>query len=110
MESNFNFTNMNQSYIYSVTSNIILHIHRISYSVAMLYFTDEINNPINIPTGITIYTCDFQNMDSRIILPPTPSQKYALCWTDSYEIEFNGEIVLNITNKRTWSITNNSSL
>lgn len=48
----FDFTKTDDEYLY----NIILHITQMNHSVVMLYFTDEMNNNINIPDGIVVYT------------------------------------------------------
>ena len=105
METNFDFTKTNNEYIYNINSNIILHINRMNHSVAILYFTDEMGNKINIPNGIVVYTYDYQNKNKKISLKSSIKKEYLLCWTDDYTIELNKNIVLNIKNQRNWNIT-----
>jgi hypothetical protein len=103
METTFEFENSNSEYTYNVNSNINLHIKRINNGVAILYFTDEMNNKVNVPNDILVYTYDNTN-NERVILNPM-RQYYALCWTDNYEIELNKNILINIKNQRKWKIT-----
>lgn len=69
----------------------------------MLYFTDEMNNKVNVPNDILVYTYDYTN-NKRVLLNPI-KQDYALCCTDNYEIELNKNILINIKNQRKWNIT-----
>jgi hypothetical protein len=103
METTFDFENYNSEYTYNVNYNVILHIKRINHAVAILYFTDEMNNKMNIPDDILVYTYDYSD-NKRVLLKPI-KQEYALCWTDNYEIELNKNILINIKNQRKWNIT-----
>ena len=99
----FDFTNTDNEYIYNMGSNIILHIKRNCHSVAVLYFTDEMCNKINIPDGIVVYTYDFQDTNKKIILKAI-KQDYPLCWTDNYKIEYNKIQFLSLNCQRKWDI------
>ena len=57
METTFNFSNPNMEYIYSLhpKSEIILHITRIDTVSAYLYFTNNVNTKINIPSDFIVY-------------------------------------------------------
>lgn len=103
METTFEFENYNSEYTYNVNYNVNLHIKRINHSIAILYFTDEMNNKMNVPNDILVYTYDYSN-NERVLLNPI-KQEYALCWTDNYEIELNKNILINIKNQRKWNIT-----
>ena len=59
METTFDFTTAECEYFHNVTSKTKLCIKRINNSVAMLYFTDDMINKINIPDCILIYTTDY---------------------------------------------------
>jgi len=61
------------------------------------------NNKINVPSGLVIYTKDFQTNKQTVQTPH--GNIYALCWTDDYVVEFNNVLVLDIKNTRTWDIT-----
>jgi len=47
-------------YFYDHDMNVHLYIKRINHSVDVLYFINEINNKINIPNCVVIYTNDYQ--------------------------------------------------
>jgi hypothetical protein len=72
-----------------------------------MYFTDENNNTIDIPNGFVVYRYDFQNPNKRVIQSSIQNKIYALCWSENYDIEYNGKNIVNINNKRSWIITNN---
>lgn len=102
MKTIFKFEIPNCEYAYNVNSNIILHIKRINHSVAMLYFTDEMHEKINIPDDILVYTYDYQNY--KKVLLESIKHEYALCWTDDYVVELNKTTLINIKNQRKWNI------
>ena len=105
METIFDFMQTDCEYIGNITSKIKLYIKRINHSVALLYFMDELNNKINIPDSIVVYTMDYsQNtiMQKKVINPI--DNNYILCWTDDYIVELNKKIKLNIKNQRKWVI------
>jgi hypothetical protein len=99
----FNFITTGNEYVYNITSNVVLHLYRCTHTVAILEFTDEENNKIVIPTGIKVYSKDYQT-NEHILLDPV-GNIYALCWTDDYVIEYNNNLLLNIKNNKTWEIT-----
>ena len=101
METTFNFTNNNTEYIYSLhpKSKIILHIKRKNNSSASLYFTDQLNIKINIPS-------DFMVLTNNKIQEPNETDDYTLYWCKNYDIIYNGETLYNIRNERTWTIYN----
>lgn len=103
METILEFENSNSEFTYNVNSNVNLHIKRINHGVSILYFTDEMNNKMNIPHDILVYTYDYG--DNKSVLLNPIKQDYALCWTDDYEIELNKNILINIKNQRKWNIT-----
>lgn len=110
METTFDFTTaeceyVHKCYFHNITSNTKLCIKRINNSVAMLYFTDDMSNKINIPDGIVIYTTDYsQNIQRKVILNHIDNS-YPLCWTDDYIVELNKNVLINIKNQRKWVIS-----
>jgi hypothetical protein len=52
METTFDFNITDNEYTYNVDSTINLQIRKTNNSVAILYFTDELGNKINIPDGL----------------------------------------------------------
>ena len=103
MKTSFNFISNDSEYIYNINSHTILHIKQINNGVAVLYFTDEDSNKINIPNNIMVYTYDFEDNNKRLLLNPI-RQDYALCWTDNYTVELNKNVLINIKNQRKWNI------
>ena len=101
----FDFTNTDNEYTYTyhMGSNMILHIKRNNHSVAVLYFTDEMNNKISIPDEIVVYTYDYQDKNKKIIQKHL-KQDYPLCWTDNYTIEYKKIEILNLICQRKWNI------
>jgi hypothetical protein len=110
MNSNFHFSDPNNLYIHSIHPKWKVCIKRISHSVALLYFRDNCNDKVPIPPEIQVYTFDYNKKQPKVILQPSIINDYTLCWTDNYTVEWNGEIVLNIKNKRSWKITSNELL
>jgi hypothetical protein len=101
METIFNFSNSKTEYIYSLhpKSEIILHIKRKNNSIASLYFTNQLNETIDIPSEFFVY----QNKNA---IDPTERYEYTLYWKKNYDIVYNGETLYNIRNERTWTIYN----
>jgi hypothetical protein len=100
METIFNFSNEDTEFIYALhpKSQIILHINRKSKSVACLYFTNQLNKKIDIPSDFIIY----QNDD---VLEPD-NNKYTLHWSKNYDIVYCGDTLYNIRPEKTWRIYN----
>jgi hypothetical protein len=102
----FDFTKIDNEYIYNIDSNMILHIKRTNYSVAVLYFTDKMSNKINIPNEIIVYTYDYQDTNKKMI-QKVITQDYALCWTDNYTIEYKKIEILSLNSQRKWNMIKN---
>ena len=103
METIFNFSNKDTSFIYALhlKSEIILHIKRKSKSVATLYFTNQLNEKIDIPSDFIIY----KNND--ILEPDNETHNdYTLYWSKNYDIIYRGDTLYNIRPARTWTIYN----
>jgi hypothetical protein len=108
MSHAFNFTIRDSVFTHVIAPNIILRICRNNHAVAILEFTDETGNKINIPLGLVVYTNDYTT-NKRTVLKPV-GNTYALCLTDDYLIELNDKLLVSIKNTRTWDIitTNNN--
>jgi hypothetical protein len=103
METLFDFTQLNNEYIYKFNSNI-LHIVRLDHSVAVLYFTDIMNIKKNIPEGIIVYSYDHENNKKKVAVNPE-NEEYTLDWTYDYIIQYNDKVLLHIKKQRKWMIT-----
>ena len=102
METTFNFNKHNIEFIYSLhpKSEIILHIKRKNNSVATLYFTNQLNEKIDIPSEFIVL------QDKEILHPNEETDDYTLYWKKNYDIVYDGETLYNIRNERTWTIYN----
>jgi hypothetical protein len=103
METIFNFSNEDTEFIYALhpKSEIILHIKRKSKSVACLYFTNQLNNRIGIPSEFIVY------QNNNIIKPDNEnSEGYTLYWSKNYDIVYRGDTLYNIRPERSWTIYN----
>jgi hypothetical protein len=105
METFFNFSNKNTEFIYALhpKSEIILHIKRKNNSKATLYFTNQLNEEIDIPSEFIIYK-NINKINS--LLYPNKTNYYTLYLYDDYDIVYKGETLYNIRNNRSWIIYN----
>jgi hypothetical protein len=99
----FDFIKTDDEYTYTMELNVILHIKRLNHSVAILYFTDEKSNKINIPDDIVVYTYNYEDINKKI-RQNAVKQEYPLCWTDNYTIEYKKKELFTITSQRKWCI------
>ena len=102
METIFNFSNKNAKFLYSLhpKSHIILHIKRKNKNSARLYFTNQLNEKINIPSEFIVYE------NENILEPNDETDDYILYWHNNYDIVYDGETLYNIRNEKTWTIYN----
>ena len=103
METIYDFSNPNTEYIYSLhpKSKIILHIKRESSSTAALYFTNQLNTKIDIPSEfILLYNKRKQRKR------PNEKNEFPLKWEKDYDVVYNGETLFNIRNVKTPSVYN----
>jgi len=108
METIFNFSNKDTEFIYSLhpKSEIILHIKRKKNLSATLYFTNQLNEQIDIPSEFFVYKHNNNNNNMKTLLHPNETNNYTLYWSKNYDIVYNGETLYNIRNDRTWTIYN----
>ena len=90
-------------YSHFITPDILLHIECANRGTSSLYFTNKENQKIDIPTTIQVYTYDYQDTKKRILLQPCSSM-FFMGHTDHYDIEYQGQIVFQLKNKRCWDI------
>lgn len=99
-KKSFSFNNDNITQI-TIDNGVYMCIERNGFAIARVYFTSNGYVEINIPKGLTI----IDNTNKCSVEPIVcDSQNFALCWTDSYTIFYNGKVVVDIVNKRQWSI------
>ena len=105
METTFQFSNPTTEYIYSLhpKSQIILRIKRRNKYSAILYFTNQLNEKIGIPSEFLVYKI---NNNTHKLMEPRESNDFILYWAKNYDIGYNGETLYNIRNERTWTIYN----
>jgi hypothetical protein len=105
METIFNFSNNDTEFIYALhpKSKIILHMKQKNNSCASLYFTNQLNEEIDIPSEFIVYK-NYINITT--LLHPNETNNYTLYCRKNYDIVYNGETLFNIRNNRTWIIYN----
>ena len=96
----FDFKKSDATYKMSVNESLILYIERMTNSWASLYFTDEMNNRLQIPYEITVYDSVFDTNNSILQLKQSNGGFYCLSWTENYVIKYKGDTILTITNPR----------
>ena len=71
MNTIFKFNTLKpQHYYKEMNTNTILHIERISSSIATLKFTDELHNDIDIPPGIVVFEFENNDMSKKMAAKP----------------------------------------
>ena len=82
-----------------ITAQIKLHIKGVNSHYAVLYFTDNLSNKIDIPPEIIVCT-DYEHFG----VTRSTNQEYKLPFTDGYIIKWNEHIIIRIQNHRHWNI------
>ena len=100
MKGSFSFRNDNIRET-TLDDGIILRIERIGFAIARVYFVDDSFSEIPIPNGLVIR--DITN--NVAVAPYAPNvQSFALAWSDTYSIIFNGELITELATQRQWSL------
>ncbi|CAG8546176.1 uncharacterized protein OCT59_024346 [Rhizophagus irregularis] len=101
----FSYLPSNQSiYCFDLGGNVVLRIETIYSPNARIYFTDT-NNPSNniaIPPGIVV-----RDTTRNLILPQAcfqPLGYYLILWYYSYEITYNNQVVIVLSNQEQQSV------
>jgi hypothetical protein len=90
---------------YIVTPEIILHICQIDHNLAKIYCTNKMNHEIELPENMYIYKYNFQDNKKVYRLHGIQNNKqYIVCGEESYTIEFNDKVILNIESQKQWNI------
>lgn len=101
----FDFNEEKQLFLEYIDDDILLNIGRLNIYSAILYFTDEMHNFINIPSNIVIYEYENEKKHHKKILPKMANtQTFLLHCSKNYLIEYN-ETIFNIKSNSTWDIT-----
>lgn len=86
-------------YMKKIDENVILTLTKMNDEVMVLHFTDENENKITIPSGISI-TYDIIHNNKRhqiFMITNANSQLYCILYTtDTYEISYNESIVIKL--------------
>jgi hypothetical protein len=98
------FANSESNFVHKIDENIIIHIERHSNSVSKLYFSDEDNTRIPIPSNFMIITKD-PATSMLMTMPAGPMMDmYTLYFTEKYEFNYEGNTVLLMKPVRGWNI------
>jgi len=115
METIYNFSDSTTEYIYSLhpKSEIILHIKRITIDTASLFFTNQLNQKIDIPSDFILFK------NGKILKLETNAlhhfsalemrkgvKEYQMYWRKNYDIVYNGDTICNIRPKEKCSVDN----
>ena len=105
MNNNCAFSfNKDSIYKTPLDDEIDLCLVRRGFAVARLYFINIAE--IDIPKGVKV----FDDTNKCQVQPLPNTQFFALCWTDSYTIYYNNELVMQLKTNREWSIHTNKSI
>ena len=90
----------NNKYNIKLEENISMVLKKVSDSVAIVFVICEIENEkLNIPDRLIIY----DNTNNKI-LNKCGKQYFILCWSDSYTISYNNEIIIEMVSKHSWDL------
>lgn len=89
-------------FIHKINEHLSIHIERYSNSVSQLYFSDEDNERIPIPAKLLIITKDHATA-TRMVAEPIRDM-YALCFTEEYDVLYEGATVLSMKPLRGWNL------
>ena len=98
-KTQFSFQNHSQIMVFPVEDNVLATIESIGPSLARLYFVQN-EAEIKIPLKIQVY----DKTNNVRVDPLRNREDFVLCWTDDYSIYKNKEILLQLSNKRVWSV------
>jgi len=96
-----------QKFSFPITDSVTMHIKSVSHAVACIHFTSQ-GIKAAIPNNLLVYTWDPQNNKVKVIQDSVDNYSYILCWTDDYEIQYNGKKIISLENQRCWNITSHS--
>jgi hypothetical protein len=89
-----------------IEPDVCVYIKCLTRSVASLTIHD-MNGCSILHQGLAIYTTNPWTQKRTEVCPIEPKPViYVLCYTESYEIEWNGEVKITISPNRTWCIRN----
>ena len=92
--------NINNMYNIQIGENITMSIKKTSDSIAIIFFTCNIeNDKVNTPEGLSVH----DNTNNKYLNKFT-KQYFTLCWTDNYTIRYNNEIILEMVSKHGWDL------
>jgi len=97
------------NFLYNVTNNIKLNIVKLTFGYSLLYFTDENNIKINIPSNIIVYEYGYNKNIYKIILNKINNEFFHLFCDNNYKIEYNNNLILDIKS-RSKSLSKNNIL
>jgi hypothetical protein len=87
------------NFLYNVTNNIKLNIVKLTFGYSLLYFTNENNIKINIPSNIIVYEYGDNKTIYKIILNKINNEFFHLFCDNNYKIEYNNNLILDIKSK-----------
>ena len=89
----------------TINDNITLHLECIHEKYATLYFTNALQNIIDIPDEIMVYIYDYINKNFVVLKRLPKTKNYELSNTDNYKVIYNDKFLMNIHTKHIWEIS-----
>lgn len=80
-------------------ADVSVRIERRGPAIARVYFVNNGGAEVAIPNGFSI-----TDITNNVQVQQYPVGSFTLSWIDSYDILFNGEVVLSVNNQRQWSV------
>ena len=80
--------------------DLSLRFEQVGHAIARVYFVNNGGAEVAIPNGFSIL-----DNTNNVQVHHLPFVEYfVLAWMDSYDLMFNGEVVLSVNNQRQWSV------
>jgi hypothetical protein len=84
---------------FPVAEKVFGRLETVGPSIARLYFVQD-NAEIDIPDGIQVY----DETNAVWVKKLCNTQDFVLGWTDNYSVRYQGKTIMNLINKRVWSV------
>ena len=97
---------INNHYAKKIDDGLTLNIKCINLSTANLYFTNDENLIVQIPTDITVYLVYMFNLQNvnKIIQCGIGNKYFSLDFSNKYMIEYKGNVIFRLDTQRGWKI------
>jgi hypothetical protein len=84
--------------VYKLSDTIVINIVKLTAGYSLVYFTDEMNNKINVPKDVMVYEYGITVGEYRIALNTIDKDFFHLFCSNNYKVEYNS-ISVNILSR-----------